>query len=89
MASRVTDWLEQLGLGQYAEPFVHNAITWEHLPDLDHETLLAVGVKAVGHDIKDCRRPAGSKLAQRHGGCPLDLDRPGTAKKGRVDGLNQ
>ncbi len=49
MVDRVTDWLEQLGLGQYAEAFVENAIEWTHLPDLNHETLQAVGVKAVGH----------------------------------------
>ncbi len=49
MADRLTVWLEQLGLGQYAEAFSMNAVAWEHLPDLDHETLLAVGVKIVGH----------------------------------------
>ena len=49
MVDRVTDWLEQLGLGQYAEAFAENAIEWAHLPDLNHETLQAVGVKAVGH----------------------------------------
>ncbi len=49
MANRVSNWLEQLGLGQYAEAFVENAIEWAHLPDLDHETLQAVGVRAVGH----------------------------------------
>ena len=49
MVDSVTDWLEQLGLGQYAEAFVENAIEWTHLPDLNHETLQAVGVKAVGH----------------------------------------
>ena len=41
--------MEQLGLGQYAEAFVENAIEWTHLSGLDHETLQAVGVKAVGH----------------------------------------
>jgi class 3 adenylate cyclase/tetratricopeptide (TPR) repeat protein len=49
MADKVTNWLEKLGLGQYAEAFVENAVEWAHLPDLDHETLQAVGVKAVGH----------------------------------------
>ncbi len=49
MADRVSTWLEQLGLGQYAEAFAENAIEWAHLPDPNHETLQAVGVKAVGH----------------------------------------
>lgn len=49
MPKDVTNWLEGLGLGQYTEAFTENAIDWTHLPDLDHETLRAVGVKAVGH----------------------------------------
>jgi class 3 adenylate cyclase/tetratricopeptide (TPR) repeat protein len=51
MANIVTNWLEQIGLGQHAEAFFENAIAWEHLPELDHEMLLAIGVKAVGHRI--------------------------------------
>jgi hypothetical protein len=49
MSGRVADWLEQLGVGRYAEAFSVNAIEWAHLPDLDHDTLQAVGVDAVGH----------------------------------------
>ena len=49
MSDKVAGWLEQLGLGQYAEAFQENAITLEHLSDLDHETLKELGVRAVGH----------------------------------------
>jgi class 3 adenylate cyclase len=49
MPESVTQWLEQLGLGQYAEGFEENAIGLEHLPDLDHETLKEIGVPIVGH----------------------------------------
>lgn len=49
MSSGVAKWLEQLGLGQYAESFEENAIGLEHLPDLDHETLKEIGIRAVGH----------------------------------------
>ena len=49
MANSVAGWLDQLGLGQYTEAFSGNAIEWVHLPDLDHETLQALGVDAVGH----------------------------------------
>jgi class 3 adenylate cyclase len=49
MSDKVTKWLEQLGLGQYAEAFEKNAVGLEHLPDLDHETLKELGIHAVGH----------------------------------------
>ncbi len=48
MTDRVTDWLEQIGLSKYAEVFMENAIAWEHLPHLNHETLKDIGVLAVG-----------------------------------------
>ena len=46
---RVTEWLKGLGLGQYAEPFARNEITWEVLVDLNEEDLLKLGVLALGH----------------------------------------
>ena len=49
MSDRVTNWLEQLGLIQYAALFEENAIELEHLPELDHETVKEIGVQAVGH----------------------------------------
>jgi class 3 adenylate cyclase len=49
MSDSVADWLEQLGLGQYARAFDDNAIAFEHLAELDHETLKEIGVRAVGH----------------------------------------
>lgn len=47
----ITQWLEQLGLGKYAEAFDENAIGPEHLQDLDHDTLKEIGVHAVGHRL--------------------------------------
>jgi len=49
MSGSVTRWLEQLGLGQYAGAFEENAIELEHLPDLNHDTLKEIGIRAVGH----------------------------------------
>lgn len=49
MSDGVTQWLEQLGLGEYAEAFEENAIELEHLGELDHDTLKEIGVRAVGH----------------------------------------
>ena len=51
MPDSVTQWLEQLGLGEYAEAFNENAVDWKTLPGLDHELLKEVGVKAVGHRV--------------------------------------
>jgi class 3 adenylate cyclase/predicted ATPase len=47
----VGQWLDSLGLGQYAEAFEENAIAWATLPELDHELLKEVGVKPVGHRV--------------------------------------
>lgn len=49
MPGDVTSWLKGIGLEQYAEAFLENAIEWSHLPDLDDDILQAVGVKKVGH----------------------------------------
>jgi class 3 adenylate cyclase len=47
--SDVRQWLDSLGLGQYADTFEENAIERVHLPDLDHEVLQAMGMSAAGH----------------------------------------
>ena len=47
----VGQWLDSLGLGQYAEAFEENAIVWVTLPELDHDLLKEVGVKPVGHRV--------------------------------------
>ena len=50
--SDIRQWLEELGLGQYADTFEANALEWELLPDLTDELLEKVGVPAVGHRMK-------------------------------------
>jgi class 3 adenylate cyclase/predicted ATPase len=52
MNDSVTQWLEQLGLGQYADAFSEGAIDWEVLPDLDHEVLKELGVHPPGHRLR-------------------------------------
>ena len=48
-SDRVAAWLEGLGLGQYTESFLQNAITWELLEGLNEQDLRELGVVALGH----------------------------------------
>ena len=52
MSQDVTKWLEQLGLGQYADTFEENAIGWSLLPKLDHELLKEMGIAVIGHRLQ-------------------------------------
>src|SRR6516165_9204997 len=46
---QITDWLEQLGLGQYAQRFAENDITFAILPDLTDQDLKELGMASLGH----------------------------------------
>ncbi len=52
MPEDVTKWLQELGLGQYADIFEQNAIAWSLLPKLNHELLKDIGIRAVGHRME-------------------------------------
>jgi hypothetical protein len=45
----VANWLEKLGLGQYAKRFAENEITVSILPDLTDADLKELGISALGH----------------------------------------
>jgi class 3 adenylate cyclase len=45
----IADWLEGLGLGQYATAFAENEIDREILPSLTSDDLREIGVVAIGH----------------------------------------
>jgi hypothetical protein len=45
---QVADWLEKLGLGQYAPRFAENDISFSVLPDLTDQDLKEIGV-SLGH----------------------------------------
>ena len=47
--SEIRQWLEELGLGQYADAFEKNDIRVRILPDLTTDDLKDIGVKSVGH----------------------------------------
>src|SRR5499426_997786 len=58
---QIADWLERLGLGQYAQRFAENDIDFEVLSDLTDQDLEKVGVASVGHRRKLLRAIANLK----------------------------
>ena len=50
--SDIRQWLEELGLGQYADAFEENDIDESLLPDLTDEALERLGVASMGHRMK-------------------------------------
>ena len=49
---QIADWLEKLGLGQYAQRFAENDIDFDLLSDLTDQDLEKIGVTSVGHRRK-------------------------------------
>lgn len=47
--SEVRQWLDELGLGQYADAFEENAVDTDLLSDLDDSDLEKLGVSLLGH----------------------------------------
>ena len=47
----VSDWLDELNLGEYKESFTDNAISGEHLTSLGKDDLSELGVKRLGHRL--------------------------------------
>ena len=58
----ISDWLETLGLGQYAPRFAENDITFAILRDLTDQDLKELGVASLGH-----RRELLRAIAELHG----------------------
>jgi class 3 adenylate cyclase/tetratricopeptide (TPR) repeat protein len=52
VSKKVTAWLEQLGLGQYAIAFEENELDLDQLIDLSNEDLKDLGVAIMGHRKK-------------------------------------
>jgi hypothetical protein len=46
---QIADWLEKLGLGQYAQRFAENDINFSILSDLTDQDLNEIGVSSLGH----------------------------------------
>jgi hypothetical protein len=60
---QVSDWLEKLGLVQYAQRFAENDITFAILPDLTDQDLKKPGAASFKCDF-GTRPPLGSLKAQ-------------------------
>ena len=50
--SNIRQWLEELGLGQYAEAFEENEIGVGLLPRLNDQALKELGISVMGHRIR-------------------------------------
>ena len=73
----VGDWLDALGLGQYAQVFAENGIDFDVLPDLTDRDLEKLGV-LLGHRRKMLRGIAGLAAAGR--GAPKARNEPPVAE---------
>ena len=49
---QIADWLDKLGLGQYAQRFAENDIDFDILSDLTDQDLEKIGVTSLGHRRK-------------------------------------
>jgi class 3 adenylate cyclase len=58
---QIADWLEKLGLGQYAQRFAENDIDFDILSDLTDQDLEKIGVTSLGHRRKLLRAIANLK----------------------------
>ena len=67
---QVADWLQKLGLGQYAQRFAENDINFSVLPDLTDQHLKELGVSSLGHRLQLLRAIAETKRCTGtwHGG---------------------
>src|SRR3984885_6097072 len=52
---QITDWLESLGLSEYAQRFAENDIDFSILADLTDQDLEKIGVTSLGHRRKILR----------------------------------
>ena len=81
MSIKITDWLGELGLEQYASAFQENAIDATVLPSLTAEDLKDLGVSLVGHRRRlldaiaalSAAAPAAARTAPAHD-TPMQAD---------------
>jgi class 3 adenylate cyclase len=64
---QIADWLEKLGMSEYAQRFAENDIDFEILGELTDQDLEKIGVASLGHRRKLLRAIANLESAQRSG----------------------
>ncbi len=64
---KIPNWLQKLGLGQYAQCFAENDITFDILPDLSDQDLEKIGVASLGYRRQLLRAIAELKGALQRG----------------------
>src|SRR5262245_27830244 len=62
---QIEDWLEKLGLGQYAKRFDENDIDFKILTDLTDQDLEKIGFTSLGHRRKLLRAIANLKGVEK------------------------
>src|SRR5262245_48329600 len=62
---QIADWLEKLGLSEYAQRFVENDIDFTLLPDLTDQDLEKIGIASLGHRRKLLRAIANLKTIEK------------------------
>lgn len=70
-AEQVADWVAGLGLTQYADAFVDEAITGLALVEMQHHDFKEMGITSVGHRLSLLRGVYDIKIKQN---IPLDPD---------------
>src|SRR5215472_10615497 len=68
---QIADWLEKLGLDQYAQRFAENDIDFDLLADLTDQDLKELGVASLGHRRRLLRAIAELNVAQKGTAQPL------------------
>ena len=64
---QIADWLEKLGLSEYAQRFAENDIDFTILADLTDQDLEKIGIASLGHAASCCvRLPISKPLTRAH-----------------------
>jgi SAM domain (Sterile alpha motif) len=64
----IADWLEKLGLSEYAQRFADNDIDFTILRDLTDQDLEKIGIASLGHRRKYCERQERRSRRKNHPG---------------------
>ena len=64
---QISDWLEKLGMSEYAQRFAENDIDITILGDLSDQDLEKIGVGSLGHRRRLLRAIADLKVVEKNG----------------------